>query len=57
MQKWEYLIVRIYDDGTFKLEDNTRGHIDELGAHGWEMIGCSWFDIKHGRAVFKRPAR
>jgi hypothetical protein len=52
---WEYLIAQIYEDGMFKLEDNTRGHIDALGETGWEMVSCTWFDAKSGRAVFKRP--
>lgn len=53
--RWEYLIVHIYNDGVFKTEDNTKGHVDDLGNHGWEMVGCNWFDQQHGRAVFKRP--
>jgi hypothetical protein len=55
VQKWEYLIIQLYEDGMFKLPDNTKGHIDDLGKHGWEMVSCHWFDAKSGRGVFKRP--
>jgi hypothetical protein len=39
----------------FRLPDNTKGHMDDLGRHGWEMVSCTWFDAKSGRATFKRP--
>jgi hypothetical protein len=58
IQKWEYLIGRLYEDGRIELGGKS-AMIDQLGAGGWEMIDCTWFEDKqskaaHAIAVFKR---
>ncbi len=60
MQKWEYLIGRLYEDGRIELPGGKSAGVDQVGANGWEMVNCTWFEDRHSKAahsiaVFKRP--
>jgi len=59
-QTWEYLVVPLDDAGGLKKKsmDLAPGHLNELGAQGWEAVGLS---LKKGDLVawpvvlLKRP--
>ena len=61
MQRFEYLVVPLDDARKLKRKsaDLTPGHLNDLGAQGWEAVGLS---LKQGDLVawpvvlLKRPA-
>ena len=52
--KWEYIAVRIDEDGYYVDESGDWRPMSELGRRGWELVSVAFQNASEAHAFFKR---